>query len=108
MRLSTGCAGCTGHRRAGFREAELPACVRGALEAARAARPDRDLVCLSYRTHSGGQQIVTIGADMPCTRDPLQPKDVIVLSVTATETTFDEVESVTHVLVARMQPRTGE
>jgi len=108
MRLFTSCAGCAGDRRAGFPEADLPACVRGVLEGARAARPDRDLICLSYRSHSGGQQIVTMAADMPCTSVLLQPKDVIVLSITATETTFEEVESVTHVLVVRMQPRAGE
>jgi hypothetical protein len=113
MQTFTSCVDCAATRRTALREADLPACVRDLLQAARAARPDVDLICLSYRLRSGGQEIVRIGSDAACTAawrggsacPPLHPRDVLVLSVTATETTFEDVRTVTHVLVARMRPR---
>jgi hypothetical protein len=113
MQTFTSCADCAATRRTGLREADLPACVRDLLQAARAARPDVDLICLSYRLRSDGQEIVRIGSDPACTAEwrggsacpPLHPKQILVLSATATETTFEDVKSVTHVLVARMHRR---
>jgi hypothetical protein len=110
MQTFTSCADCAATRRTRLREADLPACVRDLLQAARTARPDVDLICLSYRLRSGGQEIVRIGSDAACTAawrggsacPPLHPRDVLVLSVTATETMFEDVRSATHVLVTRM------
>lgn len=113
MPLLTCCGKCAaGDQHAGVAERDLPACVRDVLEATRAAHPARDLICLSYRVHAGGQQIVEIEAEAECARGrgtgacPLHARDVLVLSVTTTETTFDDVRSVTHVLVMRMRPGT--
>ena len=91
-------------------ERKLPACVRDALGDARAARPGVELTCMSFHTHEDGREVVRIGEaadlfDRDSTSARLHPKDVIVLSVTTTETTFDNVRTVTHVVVARLDRR---
>ena len=96
-----------------FREQALPVCVRGVLDAARAARPDSEVTCIAFHTVENGRKVMGIGADMEVMGDGrtglapsrLHPKDVLVLSVTVTETTFDAVRTVTHVLVAVAHPR---
>jgi hypothetical protein len=89
----------------------LPANLRELLQAARAARPEHDVICLSYHVHENGREVVRMGSSSdptelrtPCSTR-LQAKDVIVWSVSATETTFDAVRTVTHVLLARVQLR---
>ena len=94
-------------------EWDLPMCVRDELDAARAARPEADVECLAFRTSEDGREIRRVGPDSELfgNRDSgsmpprLQPRDLLVLSVTATETTFERVRSVTHVLVARTTRR---
>jgi hypothetical protein len=91
------------------REPELPACVRDVLDAARRSRPEHDVTCLAFRTLEGGREIVRIGPDAEVVSHPTagstasgpRARDVLVLSVTVTETTFETVRSVTHVLIAR-------
>ena len=88
-------------------ERDLPPCVREALHAARLARPYSALTCVAFRTLSGGHEITHLEPDARL--DParvssifqhLRKKDVLVLSVTIAETTFETVDIVTHVLVA--------
>ena len=84
------------------REDELPTCIRDALDAARAGRPATEVTCISFRTLQDGQEIVQMGppAELltedrtvtPSARVPA--KELLVLSVTVTETTFDRVQSV--------------
>jgi hypothetical protein len=91
------------------REQELPACVRDVLEAARASRPDHDVTCISFRTQDKGREIARMGPELELiagaswVSSRLHPKTVLVLSVAVTETTFENVHTVTHVLVARTQ-----
>jgi hypothetical protein len=97
------------------REPELPACVRDVLDAARRSRPEHDVTCLAFRTLEGGREIVRMGPDAELVSHPTagstapgpRARDVLVLSVTVTETTFETVRSVTHVLVARTRPACG-
>jgi len=97
------------------REDELPTCIRDTLDAARAGRPATEVTCISFRTLQDGQEIVQMGppaellnegrAGRPSARVPA--KELLVLSVTVTETTFDRVQSVSHVLVARVRSTNG-
>jgi hypothetical protein len=106
-------SGRTGPIRPAISERKLPACVRDVLGDARAARPGVELTCLSFHTREDGREVTRIGeaaelfdrshGGSPST--PLHPKDVIVLSVTTTETTCDNVRTVTHVVVARLDRR---
>lgn len=85
-------------------EQQLPACVRDVLNAARAARPGREVTCVAFQTLEGGRPTARLGTEMdvaagPGTRSTLRAKDLLVLSVSVTETTFETVRTVTHVLV---------
>jgi hypothetical protein len=79
------------------------------LDAARASRPDSEVTCVAFRTIAGTQDAVRVGPspqlgrewNARSARDRLRRKELLVLSVTITETTFDSVRKVTHVLVAR-------
>jgi hypothetical protein len=90
-------------------EEDLPVCVRHVLDAARASRPDSEVTCIAFRTIAGTQDAVRVGPSPHLVRewnarparDRLRRKELLVLSVTITETTFDSVRKVTHVLVAR-------
>jgi hypothetical protein len=90
-------------------EEDLPVCVRHLLDAARASRPDSEVTCIAFRTIAGTQEAVRLGPSPQLVRewnarparDRLRRKELLVLSVTITETTFDSVRKVTHVLVAR-------
>jgi hypothetical protein len=96
-------------------ESELPACVRNVLAGARAARSEGDLTCIAFRTIENGREIARIGPDAEALNTPaggsiapcLRAKDLIVLSVTVTETTFETIRSVTHELVARTRRQSG-
>ena len=91
------------------REQELPACVRAVLDDARAARPQNEVTCIAFYTIESGHEVARMGPetelisgrcdDVSSAR--LRRKDVLVLSVTVTETTSQAVRTVTHVLVAR-------
>jgi len=96
----------------GLHDEDLPECVRGALAGARAARPDGDVECISLRTLESGREIARIGLDAelipdegaPSVLSRFRPKHLLVLSVSVTETTFEAVRTVTHVLIARTTP----
>ena len=104
---------CPRHSYGRVCEQVLPTCVRDTLEAARTSRPEHDVVCISFHTHENGHEIarmepeprVIAGAGTSTVFSRLHPKDLLVLSVAVTETTFERVNTVTHVLVARMQVR---
>jgi hypothetical protein len=82
-------------------------CVRDVLDDARAVRPDSDLLCIAFHTLECGREIARIepGAELISDRGAgsfaacLRPKDLLVLSVTVTETTFETVHTLTHVLI---------
>jgi hypothetical protein len=84
--------------------------MRAVLDDARAARPGRVVTCISFYTLQDGRQVARIGADPVMIDDSsasrtarrLRAKDVLVLSVNVSETTFEDVQSLTHVLVARV------
>jgi hypothetical protein len=86
------------------REEELPMCVREALRASRAKQPDNEVTCIAFHTLDGGREVARTEPDASVLSS-LHPKDVLVLSVTVTETTFENVHTVTHVLVARKHRR---
>jgi hypothetical protein len=87
--------------------------LRDALAEARATRPDRDVLCLAYRAEENGREVARIPPlpsvfDRLCRSKPgsqLRAKNVVVVSVVVTETTFERVKSVAHTLVARIEPR---
>jgi hypothetical protein len=97
-------------------EQDLPTCVRDALSAARVSRATSELICISFHTQDSGREIARMGPAPEfvnargtgdrCSRLP--PKEVLIVSVTVTETTFDTAQTITHVLVARMRPRVGD
>ena len=101
--------GSSRQRCAGFCEQELPTYVRDVLEAARASRPDHDVICISFHAQQNGREIARMGpepeliADASTVAPRLHPKGLLVLTVAVTETTFETVHTVTHVLVARTQ-----
>jgi hypothetical protein len=91
-------------------ESQLPSSLLEALRKARAARPDRDVLCVAYRTEEDGREVARIGSAFDCVELPdtfvhIRAKDVIVMSVVVTETTFERVKRVSHTLVARTQAR---
>jgi hypothetical protein len=98
-------------RCAGVCEQELPTCVRDVLEAARVSRPEHDVTCLAFHAQENGREIarmgpepeLLVGAGVGTVASPLHPKGLLVLTVAVTETTFETVHTVTHVLVARTQ-----
>lgn len=100
-------------RCAGVCEQELPTCVRDVLEAARASRPEHDVICVSFHTQENGREIARMGpepelivGDASTVASRLHPKGLLVLTVAVTETTFATVHTVIHVLVART-PESG-
>ena len=102
-------------RCAGVCEHELPTCVRDVLEAARASRPEHDVICISFHAQENGREIarmgpepeLIVGADGSTVASRLHPKGLLVLTVAVTETTFETVHTVTHVLVARTEGSGG-
>src|SRR4051794_38320290 len=89
---------CLG-RRCAVREQDLPTCVRDVLDATRMARPDVEILCVSFRTLQEDQEIARMEPDPElmgcwCSRTagsrPVA-KNVVVLSVSVTETSFDAV-----------------
>jgi hypothetical protein len=91
-------------------EEDLPICMRDVLYAARASRPDRELTCIAFHTLDGTRHNVQLEPSPQLIDDwtasaiaaRLRPKELLVLSVTVTETTFDNSRTLTHVLVAKM------
>jgi hypothetical protein len=84
----------------------LPACVRDVLAAARAARPGQHLTCISFHTEDDGHESECMEPDPELiarmtanAASRLHRRNVLVLSVRVTETTFDSVHTRTHVLV---------
>jgi hypothetical protein len=83
--------------------------VRDVLEAARASRPEHDVICISFHTRENGPEFagrgpdpeLIAGAGTNTVWSPLHPKSLLVLSVAVTETTLESVQTGTHVLVAR-------
>jgi hypothetical protein len=73
------------------------------------------VTCLAFRTFDGSEDIVRIGPSPQLIDDwsaasvlgRLRPKELLVISVTVAETTFESVRKVTHVLVARVRRETG-
>ena len=102
-------AGCSGV----LCESQLPSPLLDALREARAARPDRDVLCVAYRLEEDGREVARIGSacdglDRVGRAEPgsqIRAKDVIVVSVVVIETTFERVRRVSHTLVARTQAR---
>ena len=94
---------------AGVCERELPTSVRDVLEAARASRPEHDVTCIAFHAQENGREIarmgpereLLVGAGVGTVASRLHPKGLLVLTVAVTETTFETVHTVTHVLVAR-------
>ena len=91
-------------------EEDLPICVRDVLNAARASRPDSEVTCVAFRTMARMHDAVRMqpqqlvhGLNAGSTADRLRKKELLVLSVSVTETTFDGVCTVTHVLVVRIR-----
>jgi hypothetical protein len=91
----------------------LPLNLRELLQTARTTHPDHEVICVSYHVQENGREIARMGPGSEAldlrtacsTR--LRPKDLIVWSVSATETTFESVRTVTHVLIARIQVRSA-
>jgi hypothetical protein len=96
-------------------EPDLPTCVRNVLAGARAARPESDVTCIAFRTIENGREIARVGPDAEAISPQaggsiascLRAKDLVVLSVTVTETTFETVRTVTHELIARTRRASG-
>jgi hypothetical protein len=92
-----------------LREHELPTCLREALKNARASRTDSSVRCISYHSEENGRAIARVEPPAEFFDDVasggssgLKPKDLLVLSVAVTETTFARVRTVTHVLVTHL------
>lgn len=81
-------------------EARLPAPVREALRLAREARPRHTLRCLAFHSAENGREIARLGLTSMV---DLHPKDVMVLAVAVTETGRDDVRTVSHTLVIRVE-----
>ena len=116
MRFQPSVLGPRGRRRqpAGHMcEQDLPTSVRDLLNAARLARQDSDVLCISFRIVENSRQVALMElAPEIITRWSTgskdarpRPKDLLVLSMTATETTFESVRTISHVLVAWARPR---
>jgi hypothetical protein len=93
---------------------DLPICVRDLLYAARAARPDSEVTCIAFRSLDDSVDIARLGPSPQLIPDwnasslgRLRPKELLVLTVSVTETTFNSVRKVTHVLVARVRREAG-
>jgi hypothetical protein len=103
---------CPTARAASVCEERLPLCVRDVLDDARAARPDAVVTCIAFHTRANGRPSAQMGLKPESLDDggghslPLRfrAKDVLVLSVAVTETTFGRVQTVTHVLVTHVRP----
>ena len=111
------CARCRGsaanHNASDFPsvcEEDLPIYMRDVLYAARASRPDREVTCIAFHTLDGTRHNVRLEPSPQLIDDwtasaiaaRLRPKELLVLSVTVSETTFDNSRTLTHVLVAKM------
>jgi hypothetical protein len=94
-------------------EQRLPPCVRDILDAARDGRPDAELTCISFHTRTDGRDIARMGVKPELIDDGrgsrawprVDARDLLVFSIAVTETTFESVQTVTHVLVSRMRSR---
>jgi len=84
-------------------EGRLPAPLREVLRLAREARPQHRLCCLVFHSEQDGRQVARLG---PTCAAGLHAKEVMVLSVTVTETTNEEVRTVSHTLVIRVEAGT--
>ena len=84
-------------------ESRLPAPLREALRLARKARPQRQLCCLVFHSEENGRQVARLG---PTCAAGLRANEVMVLSVTVTETTNEEVRTVSDTLVIRIEAGT--
>jgi hypothetical protein len=95
-------------------EQDLPACMRYVLAEARRSRPGTGVTCVSFHTHEDGREIARLGPPdewfdshiTGTTSARFRPRNVLVLSVTTTETTFATVRTLTHVLVTLLERRT--
>jgi hypothetical protein len=85
-----------------FCEGLLPAPVREALRLAREARPQHWLRCLAFYSDENGREVARLGPTTAAVG--LLGKDVMVLTVAVTETVFDDVRTVTHRLIIRVEP----
>jgi hypothetical protein len=94
-------------------ERQLPSSLRDALRNARAARPDRDVLCVAYRMEEDGREVARTGpvsdgfdrVGRAESSSHIRAKDIIIVSVVVTETTFERVKRVSHTLVTRTQAR---
>jgi hypothetical protein len=91
-------------------EDQLPPQIRIMLEEARRSRPGDRVTPLSLMTYDKGQEIGYLGLsssefyDLARTHSRLSARSLVVLSVTATETSADIVRTLEHVLVAHAVP----
>jgi hypothetical protein len=92
-------------------EHDLPAIVRVLVDAARAAQPERDLTCVAFRTVENSAEVARMGlspellasgGESPISG--IRAQDLLVMSVTVSETTFRTVRTVHHILVACTAP----
>lgn len=91
----------------GIPERHLPRCVRDILDEARAARPQKELACIAFHTVESGQVLARMGPSERASAalSTLRAKDLLLLSVSVTETTSQNVRTVTHVLVTLQRSR---
>jgi hypothetical protein len=87
-------------RAAGFCEGGLPAPVREALRLAREARPQHRLRCLAFHSDENGREVARLGLTSAA---GLRPKDVMVLAVAVTEVVSEDVRTVSHTLVIKVE-----
>jgi hypothetical protein len=92
-------------------EHNLPPVVRALMDAARAAQPERDLTCVAFRTVENSAEVTRMGvgpgllaSDGESPIAGIRAQDLLVMSVTVSETTFRTVRTVHHILVARTAP----
>jgi hypothetical protein len=83
-----------------FWESRLPATVREALRLARDARPHHRLRCLAFHSDEDGREVTRLGVTSVA---GLHRKNVMVLSVAVTEVVAEEVRTVSHTLVMRIE-----
>jgi hypothetical protein len=92
-------------------EENLPICMRDVLYAARASRPDSEITCVAFRTFDDTHDLVRLGPSPELIHDwhggsfadRLMRKELLVLSATVVETTYNSVRKVAHVLVTRVR-----
>jgi hypothetical protein len=96
---SAGSSFCGGTGADEMCEGSLPPPVREALGMARAARPNQRLRCLTFHSEENGRELLRLGARCAA----LRPREVMVLSVAVSETAAEEVRTVTHTLVIKIE-----